>query len=198
VPKTIAMKEMGLVDVSIDEINSIKLAKKYSAFHNPQNKVKAICISGRHLFRESPTPAGGLAAPLHDLANEGKLEVLMPISSSSNPTVISRFATYSDVYKAECGFITVDDFVKEIDRGKKFLRVNHHNIIHEHDALCMWRAIIYDNHCIIQNYFPNSTGDHSYRAPTFVFAKKTSSDNQQLFTYYDTFCKMFDLLTLQA
>jgi len=173
VPQSIAMKNLGLLYVSDDPYESWQLIGEALQEHDSNERIRVICISGRHLFKEPTMPlptGGGLSSPLHEKAVDGKLEVIMPISDFKNQTIKNRYATYSEDYKRRNLILTIDKFVEEINQGKEFLK-NNGNVLHQHNILCMWRVIIFSKHCIVQNYFPNPEGEHSFMSPTFVFQK---------------------------
>jgi hypothetical protein len=190
VPKSIAMKGIGLVDVSVNEQDSFKFAIKYKKYHQSQNHIKVICISGRYLFREDITPFP-CVSPLQDFARNGRLDVIMPENTPENPTIAERYRTYRSEFKLKNSLNTMADFLNEIRLGKQFLLSNATNIVSEHKMLCMWRVIIFDHHCIVQSYFPNSSGSASFTAPTFVFENNTDIKNAN---YYQTFDQMFTLI----
>lgn len=193
IPQTIGMKNVGLVFISEDPDESWRLIQKASNEHDPAKKILVICISGRHLFREESMvlPGGARLSPLHEAGKKGQLEVLMPRSNPGNSTIKNRYATYGVNYKLENDLMTVQDFIREIDDGKRFLR-NNGNTVHEHDILCMWRLIIFSHLCIVQNYFPNPQGQHSFLAPIMVFEK--GDKPTPWIRYYETFCEMFELI----
>ena len=64
------------------------------------------------------------------------------------------------------------------------------NCFTEHNILCMWRVVILQNFCFVQNYFPNSDGNFSDTAPTLVY-KNTGSNS-----YYSMYLEMFNLIKL--
>ena len=171
-PQALAMRSVGLLYVTEDPDESLRIIQKGVKQHDPNQKIRVICISGRHLFREESMhlPSGPRKSPLHVAALGGNLEVIMPKSDQNNQTIKSRYITYSPEYKRENNIPTVHDFIGEIDLGKAFLRTNG-NIVQEHDILCMWRVIIFSNICMVQNYFPNPQGEHSFLAPIMVFRK---------------------------
>lgn len=97
-PKTIANRALGFHAVALDENASVRLTAEQVAARDPASKVKVLCISGRYLFQEKTTPAGQ-PTPLRDLARMGDLEVIMPSSTATNPTVAERYRTYTDAMK---------------------------------------------------------------------------------------------------
>jgi hypothetical protein len=192
-PAALANRALGFKQAALDEDGSIRLMAKYAAIHRSTkstSKVRVICISGRHLFTEETT-IEGLPTPLHELATFGALDVVMPASDINNPTIRARHQTYDAGFKQARALETLPDFIKEIESGKVFLKRNTRNVLHEHQALCMWRVVLFDHVCIVQNYFPNASRSDSYRAPTFVFEKMGTRDHD---TFYDIFTHMFDLL----
>lgn len=193
VPHAIAMRNLGLVAVTTNKSEAARLQLHAASNHDPKEKVKVICISGRYLFREAALPGdGGPQLPLHDLARKGLLEVIMPTSDPENPTIAERYATYTQDFRDENGIPKIEDFIKhEIRSGKDFL-LRHNNRLYEHTSLCMWRVVIYSDFCFIQNYFPNSHKSESFRAPVFVYAKRIDGIGPN--SYFETFSSMFDLV----
>jgi hypothetical protein len=182
--RAIAMETMGLDWASIDGDMHDQL-RWYLGFHPDQERIKVLCISGRSLFRET---LDGTDPPLTKWAKDGRLDVIAPISSASNPTVMERFETYSGDFRSLHYPNGVSDLVHEIEVGKGFLRAFPRNTLEEHDILCMWRVVILKDHCLVQSYFPNSDGDESDHAPLFVY-QQGSVDS-----YYETYLKMFEFL----
>lgn len=199
VPQCLTMKSIGLVFVSLDENTSHKLFSEALKEHKHGEKVRVLCISGRHLFVEQSMP-NGKPSILHDLAVNGELDVLMPISDQNNPTVKQRFVTYTEDYKKANAISDISTFIDEIDKGKKFIRGYKDNVLTEHNILCMWRVILLSRYCFVQNYFPNNADakyQHSFMAPTFVYQKdETASGN--CVCYYDTFSNLFEFIKKYA
>jgi hypothetical protein len=192
-PQAIAMKNLGLMFVSTSHGECARLILKASSEHNPNEKVKVICISGRYLFREIRMPGDdGVSLPLHDLAMKGQLDVIMPVSNSNNATIKARYGTYTKEFLMANGIPNIQRFIDyEIEAGKEFLQ-HYENDVCEHDILCMWRVIIFSEHCLVQNYFPNATKAESYRAPMFMYAKR--ADGSEPNSYYNTYLEMFNLI----
>jgi hypothetical protein len=193
VPQAIAMKNLGLVFVTTNHKESARLFRKAFEEHDQNAKVKIICISGRYLFRELNLPTEN-APPLalRDLAVKGQLEVVMPVSDVNNPTIKARYETYSKEFVEANGIQTVKSFVDyEIEASKDFLKT-YKNPIFEHNILCMWRVIIFSEHVLVQNYFPNPTKSDSFRAPVFMYSKRV--DGSEPHSYYDMYVAMFDLV----
>jgi hypothetical protein len=118
----------------------------------------------------------------------------MPVSDWQNQTVAARYDTYSNRFRVETGIATPEDFLQEMDLGKEYL-VEKKNKLWEHSVLCMWRVVLFDKHCIVQNYFPNPYGEYSFAAPTFVFARYVGAlQKEEEYSYYGTFSKMFELI----
>jgi hypothetical protein len=174
-PKTIANRTLGFEAVAVEEDASLSITARYAKEHHGDEKVKVLCISGRHLFGPEATPAGAFP-PLKELASLGKLEVIMPISDGSNKTIAERFSTYGSGGES-IGVPTLKDLITEVERGKDVLRKNRGNILLEHDILCMWRVVLFPRICIVQNYFPNAQGEASYKAPTLVFERIDGEPN---------------------
>jgi hypothetical protein len=192
-PQAIAMKNLGLLFVTTNYNECAKLFLKASSEHASGEKVKVICISGRYLFRELRLPGdSGIELPLHDLAMKGQLEVIMPVSDSNNPTINSRYETYSRDFIIANGVPTIERFIDfEIEAGKDFL-LEGRNEVYEHNILCMWRVIIFSEHCLVQNYFPNVKKAESFRAPMFMYSKRV--DGSEPHSYYEMYLAMFDLV----
>ena len=191
-PKTIANRTLGFAAVAVEEDASITITARHAEEHKGDEKVRVVCISGRHLFGPEETPAG-VFPPLKELASKGKLEVLMPTSDVSNPTIAERFHTYGSAGES-IGVATIKDFLAEIDKGKAFLAKNSGNLLVEHDILCMWRMVLFPKICIVQNYFPNTKREASYKAPTLVFEKMEGEPN----CYYEVFSNMFEMIKRSA
>jgi hypothetical protein len=191
-PGIFANRALGFKIVSLDEHASLRLTAQAAAGHPQGTKVRVLCISGRYLFREKTTPAG-IEAPLRSLARSGDLEVVMPFTDEKNLTIVARHCTYSAGTKEDASLSQITDLLAEVDKGKEFLFLNHRNEVYEHNMLCMWRLVIFESCCVVQNYFPNTTGVESYKAPTFVF-EKTNVIN----CYYDMFSKMFQMVKESA
>lgn len=192
-PQTIAMRNVGLFFVTEDPRESWRVIQKGLNGHDNKKKIQVICISGRHLFKEERTemPGVGMLSPLHEAAVKGRLEVIMPRSNPDNLTIKNRYETYHDDYKRNNNLATMGDFIAEIEQGKKFLKLNG-NTLYEHDILCMWRVLIFSNLCVVQNYFPNPRGEHSFLAPIMVFRPLPPS--APWISYYETFYEMFRLV----
>jgi len=158
--------------------------------HHPKNeRVRVICISGKLLFVVGGTN-NEEPSPLHELAQRGMLDVIMPITNSANVTIRGRYGEYSEEYRQRCSYTSIESLVYEIRSGKDMLAENVRNTCTEHDILCMWRVVLLKKHCIVQSYFPNSRGEASQDAPVFVFVDGEPGD----FGYYQTFSRMFDLV----
>ena len=188
----IAMTELGLVEVSTSKNASFKFQRKYRKLHLSDNKIKVICISGKYIFGLE-TDDDNLPLPLHKDAKDGKLDVIMPSSTPANKTITLRWETYSTAYRHKNNINTIQAFLDEISINKGFLE-RHQNTTFEHNILCMWRVIIFDRHCIMQNYFPNDTHDDSYKAPVFVFERPPENTENSKNYYYNTFNDMFNLI----
>jgi hypothetical protein len=107
VPQAIAMKNLGLLFVTTNHTECARLFLKASSEHSKGEKVKVICISGRYLFRELRLPGDdGIPLPLHELAKNGQLEVIMPASDPGNPTIRGRYATYSREFLLANGIVS--------------------------------------------------------------------------------------------
>jgi hypothetical protein len=194
-PNAIALRSLGVWEAHGSKRDPLNVMKKFIS-KNPENsRVKVICISGKHLFNEFMTPEG-TQSPLWQKAKNGLLDVVMPISKPENATIAFRHKTYSDDYKVQEKITTVQAFVEQINHGKGWLRSRSENIIYEHDILCMWRVLILDEYCLVQNYFPNPHKGHSFESPLLVFKKV--SDEQKLSSYYYTFTEMFNLIAKKS
>jgi hypothetical protein len=197
VPQSVAMRELGLYRVTTDRREAVRLILRCAEQHR-SGPIKVICISGRHLFREETMPFDpSLPVPLRRLAELGQLEVIMPESNPENPTVLSRYKTYTREYCRTYAIPTVERFVEyEIKAGKHFLRqANNNNVLFEHSMLCMWRVIIFSEHCFVQSYFPNLKGGHSFEAPMFVYVKRADKPDN---SYYELFSHLYFLLKENA
>lgn len=192
-PMAIATKNLGLMYVSTNYNECHRFFLKACSEHDSREKVRVICISGRYLFRELRLPGDdGISLPLHDLASKGQLEVVMPQSDPQNPTIKERYKTYSNDFLIANGVQTMDRFINfEIEAGKDFL-LSHNNEVYEHNILCMWRVIIFSEHCLVQNYFPNVSKAESFRAPMFMYSRRV--DGSEPNSYYDMYVTMFDLI----
>lgn len=191
IPHAVAMRSMGLLEARVRKGSTRNFAdqcvRRYLRYHNDGEPIRIICISGRDLFVDY---SADFQAPLRAFAEKGHLHVLFPRSDPSNSTVMERYATYSDAFRAS-NYPTIEDLVLEIKRSKDFLTRNGDNKAWEHDVLCMWRVVLLSDHCIVQNYFPNRSGCNSDMSPIFVFEKEADC----IFSYYDTFEQMFTLLS---
>jgi hypothetical protein len=181
-PHAVAMYSMGLLEASIKENGMETALKKFLKWQKEDEPVKVICISGRKLF--------GYGAPLEAIARAGRIEALLPISNKDNTTIRFRYETYKPNFRKSI-YPTPDDLVREIEISKGILLENIENKIYEHDELCMWRVVLLSNHCLVQNYFPNFSGEHSTISPVFVFFKETVCPH----SYYETFAEMFKILS---
>jgi len=146
-----------------------------------------ICISGESLFGSKLTTD---ARPLRSWADRGKLDVVMPVSAADNPTLSERYETYSAEVKAT-RYSSVDDLIAEADAGKEYLLAKA-NTVTEHNLLCMWRAVILQNYCIVQNYFPNSEGGLSDFAPALVY------QNTGKYSYYQMYLEMSHIIKTRS
>jgi hypothetical protein len=181
--RAIATHQMGLRWASTTKGDIHTLLRWYLKGHPVADNVRMICISGRSLFGNERGPTD---CPLRDWAERGRLDVIMPASAVTNPTIEQRWLTYSEETKNNF-YPSTDSLVKEIDEGKKYLQ-RHRNRFTEHRILCMWRVIILQNVCLVQNYFPNDPGGTSDAAPTFVY-ENTGPDS-----YYQMYLVMFRLI----
>ncbi|MEQ1934672.1 MAG: hypothetical protein ABL962_12485 [Fimbriimonadaceae bacterium] len=182
---TTAMRALGLAGV-FEQSDAIQgILQRYVSMAGNEGRIRIICISGRQLFRE----VAGKSAPLQKAAMEGRLDVIMPISDETSITIRERFDTYLDPFKDATYPEGVSGLVREIGASKTFLAKHATNTVHEHNTLCMWRVVLFKNHCVVQNYFPNPAGAASDGAPLFVF------ENIGPGSYYRTFETMFNLLS---
>lgn len=188
-PQSIAMRSLGMHLVSAGGQTYEKLVARYLKRHAKNERIRIICISGKHLFFSSETP-NRVPSPLRNEAKQGTLDVLMPESDPKNSTIASRFETYSDDFKRDMSYNSANDLIDEIEESKKFLRENKKNTVTEHSMLCMWRVVILSDFCIVQSYFPNDHGRYSFLAPIFVFEKRYGVDG----AFYSTFESMFELV----
>lgn len=189
--QSIAMRTMGLERIIVDDDKYSEIVTGYMKRHEATRecpRIRVICISGHFLFRASTMP-NGKPAPLHEAARNGLLDIIMPEGVASNPTIEARFGTYTDAFKEQSNLKEVTDLLQDVEHGKAFLRKFSGNIISEHSMLCMWRVVLFSQHCIVQSYFPNSEGHESYTAPVFVFRKTDSA-----FSYYSVFEEMFKMV----
>ncbi|TAK98290.1 MAG: hypothetical protein EPO07_12210 [Verrucomicrobia bacterium] len=189
VPSSVNMRTMGLLYTDVRPNSVQKVILRELNGHKPNTPIRIICISGSSLFMVPRTGVGD--APFSEYAEKGKVRILMPRSTPTNPTIAARYDSYSDKHKQN-NYPTVVDLVAEIDRTKARLKTNGNNVLVEHDALCMWRVILFSHRCIVQNYFPNHTGEDSDDSPVFVFEKTSASCK---FSYYSSFEDMFYLLS---
>ena len=120
------------------------------------------------------------------------MDVIMPVSDPTNPTILGRFDTYTKEFKEEFKYENAASLAEETKRNKLELLKNGRNTLIEHNILCMWRVVILSEYCIVQTYFPNHAGVESNNAPIFVFKKNAAVG------YYATFDLMFDLLVKYA
>lgn len=190
-PHALAMRAMGLVSASIEPGNVQSQLATYAALHPKDARVKVICISGRYLFRESREVKKDPV--LQGWAKKGLIDAIMPFASEENPTVSARYSTYSEEWLAAHCQNGMADFLAEIEQGQTFLeKMNspEKNTVHRHDMLCMWRIVLFRDHCVVQNYFPNHDHSDSDVAPTFVFKRGEGTDE----SYYACFEQMFDLI----
>lgn len=183
--RAIATYTMGLVAASVapKAIHDFLAWYLSHGNHPAAERIRIICISGESLFGAEDTEGTRL---LRDWSSRGRLDVIMPVSTASNPTISERYDRYSKKVKAE-RYPHVEDLVREIDKGKLYLRKTG-NTVTEHNILCMWRVVILQNFCLVQNYYPNICGKTSDFAPTFVY-QNTGNDS-----YYQTYLEMFDLI----
>lgn len=189
-PIAVASRELGFRRGATHEDASLLITARYARQCRGESRVRVICLSGRYLFSEPSSPGpGGYPTPLRDLALKGQLDVVMPRSARDNPTIRHRVNTYTHPLNEELA--TADHLVAEIERGKQFLRQNLRNKVHEHDMLCMWRVVLFDDVCVVQNYFPNSLGGESFKAPVFVFERLRDGKTDG---FYSAFSKMFEML----
>jgi hypothetical protein len=177
--RAIAMHALGLAWVSITGGDIQTLLNWYLRSHPEAEHVRVICLSGDTLF-------GAAGSPLRRWADRGKIDAVMPISSSDNATIRERYKRYSEELR-RTRYPTIDKLVGEVAAGKSFL-ARSNNAITEHNILCMWRVVILQNFCLVQNYFPNLEGNASDAAPTFVY-RNTGSES-----YYQMYIEMFDLI----
>ena len=188
-PHAVAMRTMGLVSASTAPGAGQKELRKYVSLQPQDARVRVICISGRYLFRESRI--AGKDPPLLSAAERGLVDVVMPRADLNNQTIRERFNTYLPGHRKSLYPHGIDGLVREIEEGQTYLKeVNASNSVVEHDMLCMWRVIVLPTHCIIQNYFPNTTGDESDNAPVFVFQNLGAHS----YSYYRSFELMFEML----
>jgi hypothetical protein len=184
-PYAAEMRALGLLRISTEEGAVLRLVEHHLSLHDESKTIRMICISGRYLIREPRPPAK--TAPLFEVAVKGKLDVVIPQADVRNPTVDSRYGTYSDEYR-DGVYPTPDTLVEEVAASRDFL-MRHANVVTQHDALCTWRMVVFSHACIVQNYFPNRMGRDSDTAPVFVFENNDSPNS-----YYATFTTMFDLI----
>jgi hypothetical protein len=187
VPQVLGMNALGLVLARMRLGDSRPLTAQLAKTQGATERVKVICISGRELFRKPESP-------LYNLAMAGRLDVVMPRSSSASPTILARYNTYTkDVKNAE--YPDVDTLVKEIAISKRFL-VSHGNRVFEHDCLCIWRVTLFNDYCMVQCYVPNTAGANSFNSPCLVYRKHSVVTDGVVNSagYYDTYNAMFNLL----
>jgi hypothetical protein len=181
--RSIAAYELGLCWLSSTGGDINHLVSWFLHGHPGADRIRVICISGSHLFGSETE---GLDSPLRPWAERGLLDVVMPVSSPRHPTVLERHKRYrGELEKLQ--YPDANALVEEIKRGKAYLR-SRGNTVTEHNILCMWRVIILQNYCLVQNYFPNLSGRNSDHAPTFVY-KNTGKDS-----YYQAYLEMFSLV----
>lgn len=185
-PYAAEMRTMGLLRIATGDGQFQRFLEIFLKQHDGNKSVKVLCISGRHLFREPRAPLS--KAPLAGLARQAKLDVVMPVATSSNPTVISRYESYDSQYRQGV-YPRVDDLLREISLGKEYLDAFGNSVV-QHNILCTWRVVILSNVCLVQNYFPNNQGEDSDKAPVFVFENSPECTH----SYYLTFSTMFDLV----
>lgn len=193
IPHAYRMRAMGLVQATTEPDGWNRLVRLYLTEHEKGDPpgavstscdpIRVICISGRNLFCT-------LESPLHVHAREGKLSVLMPATAQGNPTVRARWQSYATDFR-DTTYPQIDNLIQEMQISLGFLQMNSKNRVMQHDALCMWRVVLFNTHCVVQNYFPNHFGKDSDKSPVFVFDRSEHSR----FSYYETFSQMFDLLS---
>lgn len=190
------MKDLGLLYITNNRAEAAKLYEKAAKEHKKEDKVKIICIAGKYLFRETAMPDEDnqtlLPLPLNAFAIDGKLDVIMPVSDARNPTLKARYETYSDDYKMKNTVTTIEKFIeRDVNLGKEFLLMRG-NELSEHNILCMWRLVIFSEHCLVQNYFPNPRKADSFLSSVFMYGRKV--EGEQAHSYYETYRTMFELV----
>lgn len=185
--RALAVRELGLVGASVVPGAIQDLLDWYLRKHPECDHVRVICISGESLFGAIDTKD---ERPLRDWARRGKLDVVMPASVEENPTIGERALRYCDELKRD-QYQSPTNLVEEVKEAKRFLR-KYGNTVTEHNILCMWRVVILQNVCLVQNYFPNLDGQPSDFAPTLIY--QDTGPN----SYYQIFLEMFDLIKKHA
>jgi len=180
-----AFRELGLVAASVNPRGLHDMLSWYlkPEIHPENEPIRIICISGESLFGSDLTEGH---RPLRHWADRGMLDVVMPVRSESNLTVSERFRRYSAKLKTE-KYKDIHALLDEMTRAKEYLR-DRNNAVTEHDLLCMWRVVILQNYCLVQNYFPNIDGNLSDFAPTLVY------QNTGRHSYYTMYLEMFKLI----
>lgn len=184
--RAVAFNALGLSWVSTAPGEIHRLLQWYLRDHPETETIRIVCISGGSLFGATEGAAKG---QLRHWAKRGKLDVIMPVSLDSNPTVQERFRTYEGATLNR--YPTVGELVTEMKQSKSFLLSNK-NRVTEHNSLCTWRIVILQSVCLVQSYFPNLDGFEIDSAPTFVFS------NSGRESYYQTYLQMFELLKSHA
>lgn len=194
IPHAVSMRLMGIKQATVEAGNVGKILLNLKAEHLAEcaggktvPPIRVICISGKNLFQNQEN--GG--APLFDVAKTGALRVLMPKTNAGNPTLVARYDSYSPEFK-QSNYQELGSLVDEVRKSKTFLRTYRNEVI-EHNALCMWRVVLFSGCCVVQNYFPNHSGMQSDNSPVFVFEKSEKDDGTN-FSYYETFDRIFELL----
>jgi hypothetical protein len=182
-PHAIEMRKLGLVRCATRHSDIDRLVREISSKEPQSSLIRVICISGRHLFREDE---GEKPPPLLNWANSGRLDVVMPATGAHNPTISARWDGYADDFR-QANYPTIDILEREVAESRSFL-LSKGNKVASHQHLCFWQVVLFSEQCVVQSYFPNSSGRGVNRAPVFLFEK-----GDEPHSYYSTFDMMFEL-----
>lgn len=184
-PHAIAMRSMGLVRAHTETDQGNRVIEELLLEHPDKKDIRIICISGHDLFRTSESP-------LRKMADQGRLRVLLPSITKVNPTVRRRYETYDPTFRDD-QYPVIERLLDEITDSKNFLVEHPKNRVRHHNAVCLWRVILFEEKCVVQTYFPNFAGRDSRAAPVFVFEKGDAEHS-----HYRTFDCMFNYLWEEA
>jgi hypothetical protein len=174
-----AIKELGLVEAYVPTANEkySEVVEKYRLLDKGNDPVRVICMAGRWVFRNHGTP-------LHDHALAGRLHVVMPRPDVEGLSFKVRHESAPPDQAAEN---TPEVMVASTKSSFSFLAGSSCKV-YFHDQICIWRAVLFQDYCVVQAYLPNRGEKGHMGEPILVFSKEGSD------SLYHTFSAMFDAM----
>lgn len=175
------LREIGLVEtiapISSKNPSYSNTVKSYREKHENDQKIRIICMAGRSVFRKKHSP-------LYEDMIHGNLAVIFPRPHVEGASFKARAESAPKDEKSE--YTTKG--MTESSQASVEAALENKCDVYFHEQICIWRVVLFSEHCVVQSYLPNRGEEGHMREPILVFSK--SAEN----SLYSTFDSMFEAL----